>query len=132
MDKERRMRMPVIGGSSLLVIFAVLCLTVFALLALSTVQAGGRLSQASAQAVSDYYRAACQAEEIFARLRLGQMPDGVEKNADVYSYVCPVSDTQQLRVELRCEAGSWTVLRWQTESIAAWETDETLGVWDGT
>ena len=42
MNKERRMRIPLVGGSSLLVIFAVLCLTVFALLGLSAVQAGGR------------------------------------------------------------------------------------------
>lgn len=36
---EQQERAPVIGGSSLLVIFAVLCLTVFALLGLSTAQA---------------------------------------------------------------------------------------------
>lgn len=26
----------------------------------------------------------------------------------------------------------WTVLRWQAVSIAAWESDDTLSVWDGT
>ena len=52
---EKRFSAPIVGGSSLLVIFAVLCLTVFALLGLSTVQAGGRLSEASAEAVSAYY-----------------------------------------------------------------------------
>ena len=51
MDKKHRFSFPAVGGSSLLVIFAVLCLTVFALLGLSTVQAGQRLSNASAEAV---------------------------------------------------------------------------------
>ena len=46
-----------VGGSSLLVIFAVLCLVVFALLGCATVQADGRLSDVSAQSVSNYYRA---------------------------------------------------------------------------
>ena len=60
---------PAVGGISLLVVFAVLCLTVFALLSLSTVRADARLSEASAQAVADYYAADCQAQEILAQLR---------------------------------------------------------------
>ncbi|MEG0780884.1 MAG: hypothetical protein RR426_09800, partial [Oscillospiraceae bacterium] len=68
---------PAVGGSSLLVIFAVLCLTVFSLLALSTVEANGRLSLAMAQSVEDYYAADCAAEEILSRLRAGEVPDGV-------------------------------------------------------
>ena len=132
MDKNTRMSIPVVGGSSLLVIFAVLCLTVFALLGLSTVQAGGRLSQLTAQSVSDYYQADCRAEEIFARLRCGELPADVTKTDDVYSYICPISDTQQLRVELKKEAEIWTVLRWQAESTAVWKADDDLNVWDGT
>ena len=131
MDKEHRGRIPVVGGSSLLVIFAVLCLTVFALLSLSTVQAGGRLSEASAQAVADYYEADRAAEEIFARLRAGEQPDGVTETDGVYGYTCPVSQTRQLRVELLQDGEDWTVLRWQTESVADWEADEFLDVWDG-
>ena len=39
MDEERRSVPPAPGASALLVIFAVLCLTVLAMLSLSTVQA---------------------------------------------------------------------------------------------
>ena len=132
MDKDFRMSPPLVGGSSLLVIFAVLCLTVFALLGFSTVQAGARLSQSTAKAVSAYYQADCQAEEIFARLRSGELPAGVTKTEDIYSYVCPISDTQQLQVALQKEADGWTVLRWQAESTADWNADNTLNIWDGT
>ena len=132
MDKDFRMNTPIVGGSSLLVIFAVLCLTVFALLGLSTVQASARLSQSTAQAVSAYYQADCQAEEIFARLRSGELPAGVTKTEDVYSYICPISDTQQLQVALQKEADGWTVLRWQAESTADWKADNDLNIWDGT
>jgi len=132
MDKDTRMSAPVIGGSSLLVIFAVLCLTVFALLGLSTVQAGTRLSQATTQAVSAYYQADCQAEELFARLRSGELPAGVTKENNVYSYHCPISDTQQLQVELCEDAGEWTILCWQAKSIADWEISDKLNVWNGT
>ena len=65
---------PALGGSSLLVVFAVLALTVFALLSLSTVRADVRLGDAAAKAVSDYYTADAQAQEILAQLRNGETP----------------------------------------------------------
>ena len=132
MNEERSFHFPAVGGSSLLVIFAVLCLTVFALLGMSTVQAGGRLSQATAQAVSDYYAADRQAEEIFARLRAGDRPEGVTETDGVYSYACPISENQQLYVELQRSQDRWQVLCWQAQSTAEWETDDSLHVWDGT
>ena len=45
MKRKQSISIPAFGGSSLLVIFAVLCLTVFALLSLSTVQAEKRLAR---------------------------------------------------------------------------------------
>lgn len=126
------MPLPVVGGSSLLVIFAVLCLTVFALLALSTVQAGGRLSDRSAQAVLDYYQADSQAEAILARLRRGELPAQVEAEGEGrYAYACPISDTQSLMVEVQLEGTEYTVLRWQAVSTTQWEAEENLTVWDG-
>lgn len=131
MDK-RHLSPPAVGGSSLLVIFAVLCLTVFALLTLSTVQADRRLADAAAQAVTDYYAADVRAEEILARLRAGETPEGVEQAADgTYCYTCPISDTQALSVQVRLEDGTWQVLRWQTVSTAEWQPDASLDVWDG-
>ena len=129
--REQRSAAPVVGGSSLLVIFAVLCLTVFSLLGLSTVQADGRLSDTSAQAVSDYYAADQQAEEILARLRMGELPDGVTERDGVYSYACRISDTEELQVEVKVHNGNGTVLRWQAVTTAEWTADETLSVWDG-
>jgi hypothetical protein len=121
-----------VGASSLLTIFAVLCLTVFALLGLSTVQADGRLSERSAQAVTDYYDGDVQAERILACLRSGQTPEGVTRDGDVYSYSCPVSDTQQLQVEVRLNGEDYTVLKWQLVSVADWQPDQSVEVWDGT
>ncbi len=129
MNKNKQ-QVPVIGGSSLLVIFAVLCLTVFALLGFSTVQADKRLSDISAEAVSDYYAADCQAEEIFALLRSGQIPECVSVNADVYAYSCTISPTQELRVEIR--TSDLTVLRWQAVPTVHWQENNTLELWNGS
>ena len=132
MGEKERFSPPAVGGSSLLVIFAVLCLTVFALLGLSGVQAGGRLSDASAQAVSAYYDADCRAEEILAALRQGVVMEGVRREADgIYAYTCPISDTQALEVRVRLDGEDWSVLRWQAVSTARGEADESLDLWDG-
>ena len=64
---------PIIGGSSLLVIFALLTLCIFTLLSLSTVLSEKRLSDAAAQSVQDYYAADLLAEETFAKLRNGEI-----------------------------------------------------------
>lgn len=133
MDKEKRgFSFPAVGGSSLLVIFAVLCLTVFALLGLSTAQAGARLSAASAAAVEGYYQADQQAEEILARLRAGEVPEGVRVRGTEYQYECQISDTQMLAVAVRLQDGESTILRWQAVSTVEWEADDSLTVWDGT
>lgn len=131
MGRHERFSAPVVGGSSLLVIFAVLCLTTFSLLGLSTVQANQRLSHTSADAVLDYYQADLQAEQILAHLRSGDVPQGVCAEGSTYSYTCPVSENKRLDVVVEECSGTWRILRWQVVSLVKWEPDTHLGVWDG-
>lgn len=112
----KRFSISIVGGASLLVIFAVLCLTVFTLLSISTASANARLSEVSADSVSAYYDAEGRANEIFARLRAGEIPDSVTVNGDLYSYSVEITPTLTLYVELSVSNGEWTVLRWQTVS----------------
>lgn len=130
MKKTASISPPAIGGSSLLVIFSVLCLTVFALLSLSTVQAEKRLSDTTADAVTAYYQADLEAERIFARLRSGEMVSGVQESAGIFRYECPISENQTLMVELQKTEATWTVLRWQAVAQPE-EISQTLTVWDG-
>ena len=125
-----------VGGSSLLVIFAVLCLTVFALLTLSTAAADSRLSRDAADAVEAYYQADSQAEALWARLRDGEQPEKVseiteETGSTVYKYTVPISQEQELQVCLQLKDGIWTVMQWQAVSTADWQADEDLTVWGG-
>lgn len=133
MEKREKERFspPALGGSSLLVVFAVLCLTVFALLSLSTVRADGRLGDAAAQAVADYYQADCQAQEVLAKLRAGEAPEGVAESGGVYSFACRISQTQRLEVQVRVEGDRYQVLRWQAAPAEEWTTDNRIEVWDG-
>lgn len=134
---------PALGGTSLLVIFAVLALTIFALLSLSTVRADRRLSEASAQAVQDYYAADCRAQAYLAWLRTGEgAPDmeGISANTAVidhaghsemiHSYALPISGTQELQVEVRVDGTDYEILRWQAVFVGEWEADSSMELWN--
>ena len=140
-QKRERFSPPVLGGGSLLTVFAVLALTVFALLSLSTVRADVRLGDAAARAVTDYYAADVRAQEILAQLRNGGAPDGVgmaltivdyaDRSELIYGYAVPISDTQELQVEVRVDGeNNWEVLRWQAVPAGEWEADEGMDLWD--
>ena len=117
------------GASSLLVIFCVLCLTGFALLSLSTVSADHRIAEENAKALTAYYDADCEANEVLAKLRGGTVPEGVILTDGAYEYSCTVSDTQALKVRVRVEGTEYGVLQWQTVSTFDWEPDTDLPVW---
>lgn len=120
------------GGSSLMVVFAVLCLTVFAILALSTVLADARLSDAYVSDVSDYYKADARAEETIAQLRNGTVPPDVEQNGNEFSFCCLVSDTRSLFITVEVNGeNDWRVLSKTTKYTAEWQADEDLDIWAG-
>lgn len=131
MSSEKKFSPPAVGASSLLVIFAVLCLTVFALLSISTVRADGRLGNKVETAITSYYQADCQAEEILAQLRSGEIPAGVTLENGIYTYTCPISDTQVLAVQVALEDDTYQILRWQALSTVRWEADDRIPVWSG-
>ena len=131
MKKRERFSPPAVGGSMLLVIFAVLCLTVFAVLSLSTVTAEKRLADGAIQAVTVYYEADCRAEMIYARLRNGEKVEGVEQEGNFYRYICPISENQKLVVELQYKDQAWSVLCWQAVAQIEMSEDYSTKVWDG-
>lgn len=132
MKQKNSISIPAVGAGSLLAAFAVLCLTVFALMTLTTVQAEKRLADASYHAVAAYYAADLQAESLFARLRAGELPEEVTVQEKQYCYQCLISDNQYLDVVLEKTDAGWQILRWQaTPRENAGETD-TLPVWQGT
>lgn len=153
MTEKRKFSPPIVGGSSLLVIFAVLCLVIFALLSLSTVRTDVRLAEKSREFVTAYYAADSEAQKILAQLRCGETPEGVtieeiETESDpesdtetqpapetetgrLCSYTCKLSSEQSLSVEVLVTGEEYSVQRWQVVSTTAFETADTITVWDG-
>ena len=120
------------GVCSILVILSLLCLTVFALLSVNTAKAGERLSTLQAQAISDYYEAEAQANLILAKLRGGEIPQGVEQEGDIYSYRCRINDNTDLYVKAQVNSRTdINILCWQSVSSNEWTPESNLPVWDG-
>lgn len=131
MKRTDRISPPAVGGTSLLVIFAVLCLTVFSMLSLSTALAEKRMAEASLESVTAYYEADLQAQRIFARLRNGEQVPGVEIDGNAFAFTCGISKNQRLVIQLQKNGEEWTVQRWQ--AVAGEDIQEdALPVWDGT
>lgn len=129
--KKKKISFTSVGGNSILTIFAVLCFIIFALLSLSTSKADSMLAQKSTDAVKKYYEADTRAEKILAKIRQGNVPDGVVKKGNNYSYTCPLDDTQQISVQIEKRGSEYIVKKWKKEYNGKWKADESIKVWEG-
>ena len=120
-----------VGAGMLLVSFAVLCLVAFAALCLSSASAEDRLSRASAETLLARREADAEAEAILARLRAGEVPEGVRQENDVYDYTVPIAPDRELRVSVRRAGETYTVLFWREAPTGDWQADDRLTLWDG-
>ncbi len=126
------------GAVSLVMIFCVLCLSVFAVLTLSTAMNEKRLSDLAAQRTAEYYEADCRAAEIISELSAGQEPEDVEitsapsDGGTLVEFSLPAGGDRTLEVRAILDGrGGYRVLCWKTGYSGGWETDNFIEIWDG-
>jgi len=148
-----------VGGSSLLAVFVLLCLTTFAALTMASAGADFRLTQRAMQASTEYYAADSEAEEVLALIHAvlynvsaypvtrGYIADAIRQlDRDVYfyptypgmaliSYSIPLNRSGMLVVELEVEytAARFNIVRWSLEHEPPDVTLDsgTLTLWQG-
>ncbi len=123
------------GAVSLVMIFCVLCLAVFAVLTLATADREAKLAEMTARSAADYYEADRRAVEIAAALQKGEEPAdaAVVWSGNVASFTVPIGEDLALDAAVRVQAGSpCEIIRWRTIYTGEWEPEEYLNVWDGT
>lgn len=142
-----------IGTSSLILIFIILCLTVFGLLSLSSAGSDWKLAQKNAEAVRAYYEADGQAVEFAAMVeealsRCSQASDEKEYRRLVkqelggfYQEETGIVRTdmemlygQMLRIELeinREEEAGYRILAWKVYHFVDYDIDKSIPVWTG-
>ena len=128
---KKKFNLTSVGGSSILTIFGVLMLIVFALLSLSTARADRNLADRTWQAKEAYYKADREAEEILGRLRAGEVPEGVTKKGKQYSYECSIDDNQQLQVVVEISGNDYQIKQWKKVYTGDWQGDNSIEVFGG-
>ena len=137
---EKRMPKISIGITSLTVILCVLCLTVFAVLTLTTAIFERELAEKRAEATRDYYAAESEAAKLVNELQFAwengaDLQEIAEKNGivienDIFRFQKTIDEGQELNVVLRLKNG-FEIEAWQVVSVVDWTPDESIHVWDG-
>lgn len=150
MANERKTAGVNIGGASIIMVFSVLCLTIFSVLTLVSANAESLLANKSAKVISDFYKADEQATEKLANVyqiideqsNLQNIKTDVEKiskdvlveekSGALYIYYFEIiDDNQQLNVALRTDGKKVDIVNWKIENTDQWEPDNGLGLWQG-
>ena len=124
-----------IGTSYLLVIFVILCLVTFATLSLSSAKRDQSYSQQlagreTAQIMAQIDDAFAKEDPVFAIRQIeGVTAEEDGANLDI-SYVVPVTDSQNLEVEILADPvkGTQKVVKWKESASEKWEEKSTLPV----
>ena len=133
-----------IGSASIVLVFAVLCLSVFSLITFVVAGNDKALIDAEAKLVTGYYDADALAERVLAYIvETGDIPTEYEgvteffsewdmaQDADVVQYVCPVTDIKSLVVKVAIRWDSYEILSWKMVDTDDWEFDSSMDVWLG-
>ena len=134
-----------VGSVSVILIFSILCLTIFSLITLSISRNNSALADARADLVVSYYEADAKSELIVAHIKESIETDGkfptkvgdttIELNFDddlgieTAVFIYPISDEKELYVRVAMDGNKLRVLNWQMLNIGEWEFDGSLGVW---
>jgi len=132
-----------VGSASIVLVFAVLCLTIFSLITLVVSNNDKALVDAQVQLVSGYYEADTLATRILADiLSADTIPDKIY-GVDIYTtwdesieaetiyFFCRISDIKALYVNLVHRDDSFDILSWRMWDTDEWVFDDSIKVWSG-
>lgn len=155
MGTEERKKSPKmnVGSVSIVVIFVVLCLTVFAVLSFTAANSEKALAEKGAEAIENYYAAdlACATAatdwQFFCYAAYEPAAGGISKveaeakklgaethmEGDVLyvHYAQPVDAAQELSILLAFRPEGMDILEWKVAATGSWEPEDSMVVWDG-
>jgi len=132
-----------VGSASIILVFAVLCLTIFSLITYIVAGNEKSLVDAKVELVTAYYEADALAEQIVADILAAEtVPDtirGVYINkswddrlgTETISFFCRISNAKALYVKLIIESDLAHILSWRMFDTDEWEFDDNINVWLG-
>ena len=137
MEKRNNRQRPMglnIGSASIIMLFAVLCLTVLAALSLLSANSQYALSERSAEVTRAYYAAEVKAAEIYDLVKNGDMTkvSTIENNGEtLYNYTVDIDEFQAITVLLAISGGETELRSWKIVDAGNWEPDDFFNLWTG-
>jgi hypothetical protein len=125
-----------IGSASIVLVFAVLCMTIFAVISLTSSVSGRALAEIEVNLVKSYYQADTLAESILTELfEAEDIPDtinGVEiisgwdmdLGVEILSFSCGISEGKELYVVIANRGTEMDILTWRMRDIGEWEIED--------
>jgi hypothetical protein len=141
-----------VGSSSIVLVFAVICMAIFAVISFASAVSNSALVKAEKELILGYYQADVLAGNIFAELLLAdRIPDSVhgveihsgwdwDLGVEIVSFVCGVTYKKELYVVIAAHEEEMDILEWRMRDIGEWETDDgpmnvfdedTFSLWPG-
>ena len=132
-----------VGSASIVLVFAVLCLTVFSLITFVVAGNDKTLVDAKVSLVTSYYEADALAEQILVDLLAADTIPGTIRGVDINTgwdetigvetiyFFCNISDIKALYVNLVIHEDSFDILSWRMYDTDVWEFDDSINVWTG-
>lgn len=143
-----------VGYVTVMMIFAVICMTIFAVLSYSAASSDSSFNKRSGEYLKQYYAADSSAKQTLARLdeiaqsyvKSGFFEDFESAAAEVEgvkvsrvregfsaSWSVMINDRQELAAVVEfTEDGGCEITGWQCRTISSESSDEHLNVWDGS
>lgn len=120
------------GAATLVAVAVILALAAFASMCLSTASADQKILFRMLDADDAWHEADAEAMRTLARLRSGEIPEGVSRNGNAYAYETEIDASRSLYVEAEIEDdGSYRILSWRTARSSEWTPDQSLHVIGG-
>lgn len=163
MNKKNRLNTTGLGVGyvSVMIIFAIICMTIFAVLSFSAASSTDGFNERSGEYLKQYYQADGAAkhrlavldaiarssvesgffeDEFEAAVAADTTMEGMDgitisrvQGGFSAGWTEKINDRQELSVSVRfAEDGEYEITRWQSRTIASEETESTLGVWTGS
>lgn len=136
------------GGVTVITVFVVLCMTIFAVLSLITARTDANNSRKRVAAVENYYTADCEATDklgditvITANSSITDLDEALRQNGfgftvqedlRIVSYNVDIDENQRICVEISIDSKRQIkILKWKTENKSSFIYEDSLPVWDG-
>jgi len=132
-----------VGSASIVLVFAVLCLTIFSLITFVVASNDKALVDVKVELVTGYYEADALAERILIDIFTNGVYPQTSQGVNVYTkwnddlgidtayFFCYISEVKALYVNIAIYDDSYDILSWRMYDIDDWEADTSINVWSG-